>query len=94
MLERADVVSARVQRKCEEFTVAVDAMEAENGRVIDLVNEQEHGGDGLFESVQRLTKGGRGGLVELERVAEALGRVDVARVAEVLVRGLERRARG
>lgn len=44
-----------------------------------------------------LTKGGsRGGagVVELEHVAEALGRVDVAMVAEVVVRGLERRANG
>jgi len=43
--------------------------------------------------VKALTKG-RGGIVELERVAEALGRVDVPMVAEVIIRGLEKRALG
>ena len=43
--------------------------------------------------MKALTKG-RGGIIELERVAEALGRVDVAMVAEVVIRGLEKRAYG
>jgi hypothetical protein len=32
--------------------------------------------------------------MELERVADALGKVDVPMVAEVVVRGLEKRALG
>ena len=43
--------------------------------------------------MKALTKG-RGGIVELERVAQALGRVDVPMVAEVIIRGLEKRAYG
>ncbi len=39
ILERAETVSTRVHRKCDEFTVAVDAIESENGRLIDLVNQ-------------------------------------------------------
>jgi hypothetical protein len=71
----------------------VDAIEGENSALIDLVNQQEHGGDGLFEAVKALVKG-RNGAADLERVAEALQRVDVNAVAEVVVKGLERRAKG
>ena len=38
MLERAAVISERVERRCEEFTVALDAIEVDNGRFIDLIN--------------------------------------------------------
>lgn len=74
--------------------MAVEAIEEENTKVIDLVSRQEHGGDGLFEAIKALTKG-RSGIIELERVAEALAtKVDVSSLAEVLVKGLERRAHG